>query len=248
MPLVGTRELAAFDSGPLLAEPEGERWELPGCSILQVMYEIDASAVTSLLPPALHPTVPPTVVLTITNVPESPAGAFAMAEARVACRSGARPRGLLIGGFCSTEQAAKTLAARWGYPMKVGDVQLAKRYDRVVGKVEAGGSTVLETTLLNPEPIAGNDIQYLASLNVAKIRRDGATLPRLVQVDPDYVFRSADRGKPELSAFDAPAFGLAGAIPVWPVSASHCVADITMPELRYLVDPARPPLTSVEQL
>ena len=75
-----------------------------------------------------------------------------------------------------------------------------------------------------------------------------ARFPRLIQVDPDYVFRSADRGKPELSTFDAPAFGLAGAIPVWPVSASHCVADITMPELRYIVDPAKPPLTSVEHL
>ena len=85
-------------------------------------------------------------------------------------------------------------------------------------------------------------------ITLTKVYRDGATLPRLVQVDPDYVFRSADRGKPELSTFDAPAFGLAGAIPVWPVSASHCVADLTMPELRYIVDPAKPPLTSVEHL
>jgi hypothetical protein len=118
----------------------------------------------------------------------------------------------------------------------------------VVGSVDAGGQRVLDATLLNPEPIAGNDILYLAILNVAKIQRDGATISRLIQVDPDYVFRSADRGKPELHAFDADAFNLNGARPAHAVSASYAVADIQMPEVRYLVDPAKPPLMAVEKL
>ncbi len=248
MPLVGTRELTSFDSGPLVTQPEGDAWELASSGILQIMYEIDAEAVTSLLAPALHPTVPPTVVLTITNVPDSPAGPFVMAEAKIGARSGARPRGLSFAGFCSSAEAAKQLSARWGYPLKVAEVSLTKRYDRVIGKVVSGGTTVLEMRMMNPEPIAGNDIQYLAGLNVAKIQRDGATLSRLIQVDPDYVFRSADRGKPELQTFDADAFNLPGAKPHWPVSASYAVADIQMPELRYLVDPAKPPLASVERL
>ena len=248
MPLVGTRPLSAFDSGPVVTQPSGEPWELAGAGILQIMYEIDAEAVTSLLPPALHPTVPPTVVLTITNVPESPAGPYALAEARIGSRSGARPRGLSLGAFCSSPQAAKALSARWGYPLTIGEVTLTKRYDRVIGKVTNDGKTVLEMRMMNPEPIAGNDIQYLAGLNAAKVQRDGAVLSRLIQVDPDYVFRSADRGKPELETFDAAAFKLDGAQPHWPVSASYAVADIQMPELRYLVDPAKTPLTAVEQL
>jgi len=248
MPLVGSRELTAFEHGPLVEQLDTDRWELPGCAILQVMYEIDASAMTSLLPPALHPTVPPTVVFTITNVPECPAGPFVLAEAKVGARSGARPRGLLLGGYCSTAEGAKALGSRWGFPLKQADVRLYKRYDRIVGSVEAGGKTVLEISLLNPEPIAGNDIQYLAGLNAAKVMRDGQAAPRLVQCDPDYVFRSADRGKPGLEAFDPEAFRLAGAQPVWAVSASYAVADITMPELRYLVDPAKSPLTAVERL
>jgi len=248
MPLVGTREAASFDTGPLVTHLESDRWELPGCGILQLMYEIDASAMTSLLPPALHPTIPPTVVLTVTNVPESPAGPFVLAEAKVGCRSGARPRGLSMRGYCSSARAIEELAARWGYPLRQADVQLHKRYDRVTGEVVLQGRPILELNLMDPEPIAGNDIQYLAGLNVAKVQREGGPVPRLVQVDPDYVFRSADRGKPELGAFDADAFGLPGAVPVWPVSASYAVADITMPELRYLVDPAKPPLMSVERL
>ncbi len=65
MPLVGTRPVNAFDNGPLVTEIGAEPWLLPGCGILQIMYEIDADAMTSLLPPALHPTIPPTVVLTV---------------------------------------------------------------------------------------------------------------------------------------------------------------------------------------
>ena len=248
MPLVGTRELAAFDSGPLASEMQTEKLDLEGCAILQVLYEIDSGAVTSLLPPALHPTVPPTIIFTFTKVPESPAGAFVLAEAKIGARSGARPRGLSLGAFCNTADAAKFLSTRWGYPVKQAEVTLTKRYDRVVGSVQSGGHTVLETTLLNPEPIAGNDILYLAILNVAKIQRDGATLSRLIQVDPDYVFRSADRGKPELSVFDAAAFNIQDARPAHAVSASYAVADIQMPEVRYLVDPAKPPLLAVEKL
>uniref|UniRef100_UPI002ADE85CB hypothetical protein n=1 Tax=Tepidiforma sp. TaxID=2682230 RepID=UPI002ADE85CB len=89
---------------------------------------------------------------------------------------------------------------------------------------------------------------YLANLNAARIERSGEVVPRLIQVDPEYRFHSADRGRPELKAFDAGAFGLPGAQPYWPVSASYAVADVSMPELRYLVDPAKPPLLAVERI
>lgn len=248
MPLTGTRPANAFESGPLVTHLESDRWQLPGAGILQLMYEIDAEAMTSLLPPALHPTIPPTLVFTITNVPESPAGPFVLAEVKVGARSGARPRGLLLKGYCNSAAAANELASRWGFPLEVADCSLAKRYDRVAGSVAVGGRTILQLTLLNPEPISGNDIQYLAGLNVARVQRDGVEAPRLVQCDPDFTFRSADRGKPSLDAFDPVAWGVEGARAVWPVSASYAVADITMPELRYLVDPSKPPMAAVERL
>lgn len=248
MPLVGTRELSAFEGGPLVSEMTGDKWELAGCGILQLMYEVDGSAVTSLLPPALHPTVPPTIIFTVTNVPNSPAGPFVLAEAKVGCRSGARPRGLSLAAFCNSPEAVAALSSRWGYPLKLAECSLTKRYDRVQGIVETGGGAILDITMLNPEPISGNDLLYLSVLNAARITRDGAELARLVQVDPDFVFRSADRGKPMLETFDAAEFGLADAKPVYAVSASYAVADITMPELRYLVDPGQTPLKAVERL
>lgn len=248
MPLVGTRSATDFASGPLVTAPATERWELPGAGILQVMYEIDSQAMTSLLPPALHPTIPPTLVFTVTNVPESPVGPFVLAEVKVGSRSGARPRGLLVRGYCNSTEAIEVLSSRWGYPLGQADCTFAKRYDRIEGTVRVGGRPILELTLLNPDPISGNDVQYLANLNVARMVREGAEVPRLVQVDPDYTFRSADRGKPHLGTFDPGAWGVPGASPSFPVSASCCGADISLPEIRYLADPAKDPLTAVERL
>lgn len=248
MPLVGTRPVADFASGPLLSQPTGEPWVLEGAHILQVMYELDQAAMTSLLPPALHPTIPPTLVVTVVRAPASPAGPFVLAEAKVGCRSGARPRALSLRAYCDAPAAAELLAARWGYPVVFTEVEMKKRYDRCWATVALDGATVLDAHLANPEPISGNDIQYLANLNAARIERGGEVVPRLIQVDPEYRFHSADRGRPELRAFDAEAFGLPGAQPYWPVSASYAVSDVSMPELRYLVDPAKPPLLAVERL
>lgn len=100
---------------------------------------------------------------------------------------------------------------------------------------------VLDVSLMNPEPVSGNDLQYLSNLNIARVPRDGGKVARLVQIDPDYVFHSADRGAPQLTAFDAAAWELPGARPYYPVSASFAVADVSMPALRYLVDPTKPP-------
>ena len=125
---------------------------------------------------------------------------------------------------------------------------LTKRYDRVVARSQAGGRTVLETTLLNPEPIAGNDILYLAILNVAKIQRDGG---HVIAADPGRPGLRLPQRRPR----EAGTGGVrcrrrstcTGAKPAHAVSASYAVADIQMPEVRYLVDPAKPPLAAVER-
>ncbi|MEX2080921.1 MAG: acetoacetate decarboxylase family protein [Dehalococcoidia bacterium] len=250
MPLTGTRDLAALAAeAPLVRSLDAESVTLPGAQILQVIYEIDDAATTSLIPMALHPTIPPVVYITVTRAPESPWGAFTLAEVRAGCRSGARPRALLARAYCDSEAAVEVLRNKWGYPVVLGAVTLAKRYDADHATVEtAADGVVLDVALMNPEAIGPGDVQYISSLHVARILRDGAELTRLIQVDPEYVFHTADRGKPLVSAFRAGAWGLEGALLSWPVSASFTRCDITMPTIRYLVDPAKPVMQSVERI
>ncbi|MCK9520382.1 MAG: acetoacetate decarboxylase family protein [Dehalococcoidia bacterium] len=249
MPLTGTRDLATLvRHAPAVPKLEVDRWELPRAQVLQLMFEIHDSAMTSLIPRALHPTIPPTLVMVATRVPESPVGPFVLAEVRVGCRSGARPRAFLARGYCDSAAAIEALGERWGYPLQQAAVTLEKRYDRIRATVDADGRSVLDMSLVNPEPISGNDLQYLPNLNLARVIRDGVESPRLVQVDPDFVFHSSDRGKPQLDAFEADAWELPGAVVNHPVSASFAVTDITMPALRYLVDPAKGPLEAVEKV
>jgi hypothetical protein len=137
----------------------------------------------------------------------------------------------------------RALGERYGYPLGKATLTFQKRYDRIDAMVETS-QVILDFSLMNPEPVSGNDLQYLSNLNLARVPREGGEALRLVQVDPDYAFHSADRGKPKMNAFDA----AAGARPCYPVSASYAVADISMPSLRYLVDPDKPPLASVERV
>jgi len=249
MPLVGTRDLTPIlDRAPLMPSLDTEQWALPGARILQVLYEIDDSAMLSLLPRALHPTIPPTVFFVVTHVPESSVGPFTLAEVRVGCRSAMRPRTFLTRAYCDNAAAVTELRNRWGYPVEQAEATLQRYYDRAHGLVTAGGRDLLDVSLVNPEPISGSDVQYLPNVNLARIQRDGAVVPRLIQVDPDFTFRSADRGKPMLTSFVADAWELPGCEPNYPVSASYTVADVTMPKLRFIVDPNKGPMEGVEHV
>ena len=111
MPLTGTRDLHALaGAAPLLTNLETEPWELKNAEHLQIQYELGSESRTDLLPPALHPSVPATLLVNVMHVPESEAGPFTLSTVRVGCRSGARPRGLLLRGYCDSEAA--TAAAR----------------------------------------------------------------------------------------------------------------------------------------
>jgi hypothetical protein len=247
MPLTGTLDITPLlEEAPIVKDLGTGRWELRQAEVLQVLYELDEPNIQELIPPALHPTIPPTISFVFTHVPESEVGRFTLAEARVGCRSGARPRALLVRAYCDSEPAIHELASRWGYPVRRGDVSLSYHYDRVFGRVEVGGAPVLDCALVNPEAIGGGDIQYIANMNLARLARDSQEIGRLIQVDPDYAVHKAERGRPQLDCFDGAAWGLPTARPVYAVSASYTVCDISMPRIRYLVDPLKRPLESVE--
>ncbi len=151
MPLTGTRDLRALaPSAPLLPNLDTEPWELRQAEHLQLQYELGSESRTDLLPPALHPSIPPTLLINVTHVPESEVGAFTMSTVRIGCRSGARPRGLLVRGFCDSEAAIAALRDRWGFPLERAEVTLHSSYDHTATAVVLGGRSVLDARLVDP--------------------------------------------------------------------------------------------------
>ena len=240
MPVFGKQDVeAAAARAPLMSGFDTDAWELKGAEILQLSYEIAEEPAEWLIPPALHPSIPPYVTLSVMYYPESPVGAFSLAQVRIVVRAGIRPRGYLLQAYASTEQAVSELQARWGFTVELAGVSLQPRHDRVLGKVERNSETILEIELDNPEHISGADITYLASLHLARVQAQDA--PVIIQIDPEYVFQNAQRGKPRLITLKADAWGDSGRLQcTTPIIATMTKCDTDLPPLRFAIDPSIP--------
>ena len=249
MPLSGTREIASLlESAPHMSNLKTEPLEIHRADVLHLMFEIDSAPMLALLPPSLHPTIPPTVTFVIWRCPDGPAGPFSLAQLRVGCRAGVRPRGIPLASYCDSPEATEPLRSRWAFNCRPGSVQLRQMHDRVVGRVESGGREILRVELIDPEYISGADVQYTANMNLAQVERDGGVKPRLVQIDPEYTFYKAQRGRPQILNFDRAAWNAEGVEPVYPVAATMASCDITLPRLRYIMDPDLPALQGTETI
>lgn len=217
-----------------------EPWTLKKAQILNLNHEIDDDLGDDLVPRAMHPSIPAYMTCTVIVCPESPVGAFSIGEVKVAGRAGVRPRDFVLRTYCNSEMARRELAQRWGYPTVPGEVKLTARHDRVIGRVSAEGREILEMEMFDRDMLSGNDIQYIASMHLARNKDDGQLV--LVQVDPEFVFSRAERGRPILRMLDNAAWGdTGGRLKIRnPISISYAIADITLPRIRFICDPERP--------
>ena len=240
MPRFGTLDLSGWNkSAPSLNGYKTEPLVLKGAQILSINIEIDDDPADALIPRTMHPSIPEYAIFNVTNYPESPFGPFAIAEVRVSGRTGVRPRGFVLRSFCNNEDACRELASRWGYPTSHADVKLDVRHDRVVGRAVAGGRPVLECEMVDRDFISGGDIQYIASMHMARNKEDGKLV--LVQVDPDFTFSKAERGKPRIVLLDTDAFGAGNNLRLGnPISATFTTAEVTLPKIRYICNPELP--------
>ena len=244
MPISGTAEIAPLlPYAPQLANLDTEPLELPNVKVLQVIYEVADSTMTEHLPPALHPTIPPTMHVIGWRAEEGPLGPFTLAMVRIGCRAAVRPRGLPTRAVCTAGAAAEALRERWGFPITVGGAALRERYDRIsleVSGVGEGSGRVLAAQLIDPVPIGNGDLLYTAGMHLAALERGGETKPWLVQVDAAFEVSRADRGEARIDAFDD-AFWCAPRLrPDYPIVASYTTANITLPAFRYICDPEQP--------
>lgn len=240
MPTFGLLDTAsALPALPRLADLDTEAWSLPGAEILQLAWEVPA-ATDALLPRAMHPAIPRYATIVVTHYPESPVGSFALAQVRLMGRAGAHPRGFVLGAVASTPEAAAALRERWAFPARPGTVSLRRYHDRVVTSVTAGGAPILEAGLINPEAISGGDVQYIHGVTFGQVREDGREVPCLVQVDPHYTFHRAERGRPQVSRFDASAWGARPLALVFPIAATLATCDTDLPQIRFVMHPETP--------
>jgi hypothetical protein len=216
--------LAAFGAGPVA---------LPGAEVLQAMFEMPVAAREAVVPPGLHPTNPALCVIVAWRCPESPWGAFSLAQVRAQTRSGLRPRGFVLGAVCDNPAAADALATDFGFPARVGEVLLRRAYDAAWLEVASEGQTILALEGMDPEPLLPSDVHYSATLNLADTPRG----LRLVQVEPSFEVGRAERLRPRLLSFHPEGWGDRHLDPYHPVSASVVSANVTLPPIRFVCRP-----------
>ncbi|MCU1376210.1 MAG: hypothetical protein JWO68_3496 [Actinomycetia bacterium] len=206
---------------------------LEGFEIVQAMFELRTAGREAVLPPALHPTNPPTLVVQLWRCTTSPWGPFELAQVRVQCRSGLRPRGFVTASVVDNEAAGAGLAAGWGFAPTLGEVRLRRFYDETTAEVDVHRRAVLRLAGAAPEPLGPHDVGWSSTLNLAHTPNG----LRLVQLDLDVEPDRVERLRPTLTAFDAAAWGNELLDPWYPVSASIAVGRATLPPVRYCCRP-----------
>lgn len=236
MPLYGALDATTLRGAVAqMTDLDTEAWTLPDAEILQLAFEVGEDTLP-LLPRAMHPAVPAYVTITVTRYPESPAGPFVLAQVRVMGRAGAHPRGLVVGAVVSSRPAAEELRARWGFPATLGQISLVRYHDRVAADVRRDGEVILDCALVGPEAISPADVQYIASVTLADVPEADGIQRRIVQVDPDYTLKRAERGRAQVSRFAADAWGAPGLTLRHPIVASATVCDTDLPRIRFVMD------------
>jgi hypothetical protein len=224
--------------------PARDRLDLGRCDLLQVAFEISATARDALFPPGLHPVSPPVATLSFTRGKHATFGGFTVAELRLLCRSGLRTRGLHVRAFVDNASIADVLARDWAYDVAIADVTLARRYDGTNGSVSVDGRTIADAGHVSPTPIAASDLQYTASIHRGMLERGF----RLLQVEREHTFELAERGTPYLRDLDAGAWGEPRVRPTLTVSASSASANVTLAPIRFALRADVPAFEGTETL
>ena len=226
-------------SAPTIDGLNPEPWTLKGLKILECRTEIDDEPADNLVPPSLRPAIPAYAAITVSRVPDSPVGAFTLAELRVAARVGGRPVCFLLNSYCDSAAARQALAARWGYRVAAGEVALSERHFRAVGTVAVGGRTILEVRLTHREALPGTRLNVLPTVGLARNRADGRTLLTGLAIEASY--GACDGGRQDIATLDPEAFNCGRWLkPLSPMSITIGTADLTLRGFEFTVDPVQP--------
>jgi hypothetical protein len=142
------------------------------------------------------------------------------------------------------DSAAAELAGSWGYRLHPGEIEVRRGYDGVDVRVRRDGEYVLSIGLREPTLLPPGVVQFVSGMHPA--HTPGGY--RLVQCDAKHEATRSERGEPMLELFDAAAWGDDRIEPCYPLSAAVCLADVTLPRLRYRCKPDELAFTGTEPI
>ena len=212
MPLAGSMDIRPLlEEAPTVKLDQGER-HIDDVEILQVLYEISAPDIEGLLPPALNPTIPRSHLSGVSGRGQ-PVRRVLPGAGPADRPAGVRPRAFLVSSCCDNPAPPESSSGWWGSDTIPAEIHLSRFHDRVDCSVGEDGRCELQLALVDPEPITGHDVQYPPGMHLVVCGTRRGYRPRLVQVDTEYEFRPADRGRPELGLFDAASWGEGRLVP-----------------------------------
>lgn len=218
---------------PTVARFDAPAVVLPEVEVVQALFEIKTDPVTDMLPAGLHPTLPGIVSWLAYACEESPWGAFRLVQTRIECRSGNRPRAMLVSGVCDNEAAREALATGFGFRLQAGEIDLRRGYDGADLRVRVDGDEILELELRDPTLLPAGVVQFVSGMHPAHTPNGF----RLVQVDLDHETTRSERAAPLLRGFDADAWGDERIEPLYGVAGAICLAEVTIQPLRFVCKP-----------
>lgn len=241
--LVGTADVTALASGAAKVSAfHAESVDLQNVVCFQLTAEMRNSAREAVLPPALHPTIPPALSVQAFEVGDSPWGAFHLAIVRISCRSGVRARGFTRGAVVSTAAACEGLRGSLGFPARTGQIAFRHGYDGVSIAVADGSGEILKIEAIDPEPMASDDVQYTGTLNLAHTPLG----LRLIQVEMSAHATQVDRLSARLAGFDGEAWGDRLLVPSRVIAATVSRLDAAFPPVRFVCKPDQLAFTGTE--
>src|SRR5690606_37674954 len=168
--LVGTADVATLARhAPTVERYFSEPIVLREVALFQMVMEMRGRAREAVLPPSLHPTIPPALSMQVWQVGESTWGAFRMAVSRVSCRGGVRARGFTTGAAATSEAAVAGLRGQLGYPARLADIDTLFSYSGAEVTVRDAGRTTFRASAIDPVPLGADDVQYTGTLNLAQV-------------------------------------------------------------------------------
>ena len=235
--LTGSADLTdRLQSCPTFDPAEGREAVLEQSEVLSILWETDFDFMSEVLPPGVHPSIPPAVNWMFLRAATSPVGPFTLAQTRIVCRVGRVPRAFLSHAVVDSAEAAEFLTRHWAYQCSVGTVRLRHSYPMVTGEVsDAEGRLLLAVDLLDPDPFTG-DVFLAPGLHLA---RQGDT-DRLLEVSAKISHNRIDRGRPRLRAFEPGAWREPNLTLTTPVAGFSSRGDLTLPKIETSYDPYVP--------